>query len=176
MAKPERVPMGRIARPFGVKGEVRMRPYNPRSENLLHLRVLFLRGEQGEEEVEVVQVRPHQDEFLLTLKGFHSRNQVERLRGMEVLARGQDLQPLSEGEYYWHELIGLEVWCEGRRIGRVARMEVTSEELDGADLLVVETEAGEALIPMARTVIQRVDIPGGRIEVHPFEGLWSLGN
>ena len=41
--------------------------------------------------------------------------------------------------------------------------------------LVVETGTGEALIPMSRAVIRQVDVPGGRIEVHPFEGLWPAG-
>ena len=173
MAGSRRVPMGRMARPFGIRGEVRVRPYNPQSENWARLRVVFLLGERGEEEVEIIRARPHQGEILLSLKGFQSRSEIERLRGLEVLAREEDLKPLAEGEYYWHQLIGLEVWCEDRRLGPVIRMEVTAPELDGADLLVVESGGREVLIPFAAKIIRGVDLAAGRIEVHPFQGLWD---
>jgi len=173
MAGSRRVAMGRVGRPFGIKGEVRVRPYNPGSENWASLRTLYLRGEGGEEEVEVIRARLHQGDVLLSLKGFPSRTEIERLRGLEVLAREADLKPLADGEYYWHQLVGLEVWCEGRRLGPVIRMEETAPELDAADLLVVESGGQEVLIPFARAVIRAVDLAAGRIEVHPFQGLWD---
>jgi 16S rRNA processing protein RimM len=168
-----RVPMGRVARPFGIRGEVRVKPYNPQSPNWANLRVVLLRGEQGEEEVEILRARPHQGYILLSLKGVQSREDLERLRGLEVLARAEDLKPLDEGEYYWDQLIGLEVWCEGRRLGPVIRMEATAPELDGADLLVVASGGKEALIPFAAKIIRGVDLVAGRIEVNPFQGLWD---
>jgi len=171
--RPDRIPLGRIGRPFGIQGEVRVRPYNSRSQNFLHVKVLYLRGERGEEAIEVIRARPHQGEFLLTLKGLRDRNDVERLRGQEVLARQEDLAPLSAGEYYWHELIGLEVWCEGKRLGEVTRLEETAPAAGGADLLVVATGAREVMIPLARAMIKTVDPAGGRIELNSFEGIWD---
>jgi 16S rRNA processing protein RimM len=165
--------MGRLGRPFGIKGEVRVRPYHPASENWASLRVLYVQGEPGEEAVEVLRARPHQGDILLSLKGFQRREDLERLRGREVLAREEDLRPLAEGEYYWYQLVGLEVWCEGRRLGPVLRLEGTAPELGGADLLVVENGGREILIPFARAVIQAVDLAGRRIEVHSFLGLWD---
>ena len=58
MAGSRRVPMGRLGRPFGIKGEVRVRPYHPASENWASLRVLYVQGEPGEETVEVLRARP----------------------------------------------------------------------------------------------------------------------
>ena len=76
------------------------------------------------------------------------------------------LPPAGEGEYYWKDLVGMEVVnAQGETIGRVAELFATAAN----DVIVVRDGAAEVLIPFVRKVVTHVDVQRRQIRVD-----WSL--
>ena len=164
--------LGQVTRPFGLKGEVRVRPYNPFSETFERIKILYLRPPGGElKEFKIERVRRHQDVFLIKFEGFDDRNRAEEIRGWQVLVRKDQLAPPGEDEYYWFQLLGLKVRLEsGEEVGQVVRIEDTNPYLDGNDVLVIKTACHEVMIPFVDEVVKKVDLEKGEIIISGLEG------
>lgn len=105
---------------------------------------------------------------LLFLEGITCREQADLLKGAKVRIRRTDLPTLEDGSYYWCDLIGLEVIDE--RQGSLGRL--TSIMQTGAhDVYVVNGSKGETLIPVIKSIITKIDLEEGRIEVDLPDGL-----
>src|SRR5262245_41031211 len=127
----ERLRIGHVARPHGVRGELRVQLDDPTSTTLLEVDRVWL----GEEEYAVAGARLATGAVLLTVAGIADRDAAGTLRGrsVEVL---RSAVPLAEDEYFVADLIGCEVVDEaGRVLGRGVGL------LRGAqDLLVIHDE------------------------------------
>jgi 16S rRNA processing protein RimM len=81
------------------------------------------------------------------------------------------LPELQPDEYYWSDLIGLSVFDEsGRLLGRVIRILPTGAD----DLLVLERDGREILLPFLEEVVQSIDLEAGRVVAAPPPGLLDL--
>lgn len=105
----------------------------------------------------------------LELAGVATREAAEALQGLLVVVDEAVLEPLPEGEYYWYQLVGCEVWSHaGARLGTLKELWDTG----GHDILVVEDQAGrELLLPAARELLRELDPGAGRIVVEVPAGL-----
>jgi 16S rRNA processing protein RimM len=120
----------------------------------------------------VISARPHKgrDICLLKLEGVTSREKAEQYRGAEILC-DRALLPREEEEYFWDELLGLEVYLEtGERIGSVSEI----IPLDPYDIYVVKGDEREVYIPAAHEMIQEIDLENGKMIVTPEEGMLEL--
>lgn len=171
----EMVTIGVIVKPQGLRGELAVEPLSDRERRFPELRQAFLPGPGGAaREVQVASVRPHQGRWLVKLAGVDSIEEAERLRGLELRIGEEQLEPLPEGSYYHHQLIGLEVLDHGRPLGRVAGL----LEAGAAPVLVVRGPQGETLLPLAERFVQRVDLAAGQllVELPETVGAESLGS
>lgn len=167
MTAPERVAIGEIVRPHGVRGEVRVRPLTAHPERFLHLEEVYVEGVPRR----VRAARVAAGDVILALEGCHDRDAAALLRGRLLEVDAPRVHPLPEGEYYWFQLCGLRVFTtEGRRVGRVVDVEPNPAH----DLLVVEEEGARPrrfLIPAVRALVAEVDLEGGRLVVRNIPGL-----
>lgn len=166
----KRIPLGVVARPFGIKGELKLKPYNPRTTWFDRAEGVWLSPGPDQEPAyfKIHRTRRHKQFILLELEGISDRNRAEALRGFEAVVAEDELEPLEEGEFYWWQLIGLAVEDgEGRPLGEVIRLEETAPELGGNDNLVVWGEEGELMIPAVEPVVKQVDLAAGKIIVDP---------
>jgi len=165
--------LGKVARPFGIKGEVRIHPFNPFSETFGHIDSLFLRAKDGAiKEYQIEKIRPHQNFFLVMLEGVDNRDRAEAIRDQEVLVKKEQLAPAGEGEFYWFQLLGLKVRLEqGQEVGEVTAIEQTNPYLEGNDILVVMHECREILVPFTEKYIKKVDLESGEIIIAALEEL-----
>ncbi len=100
------------------------------------------------------------------LKGIADRNAAEALRGKEVEVDRADFPPLSPGEYYLADLIGLRAATpSGRALGVVTGL----VETGAVPVLTIEGTEGETLVPLVEPFLSRIDIASGLIEVVPPE-------
>ncbi|MFH1134457.1 MAG: ribosome maturation factor RimM [Pseudomonadota bacterium] len=166
------VVLGRLARPHGVHGEIKVRLFVESLDAFGQLRKIYLRqGNREKRAVEVEEVRFHQDSILLKIRGVSSREQARELTGTEVLIERDLLPELSEDEYYWTDLIGLLVFDRaGKKLGPVVNMLATGAD----DLLVLEIDGREVFIPFRNEMVIEVDPAGGKIIVDPPQGLLDL--
>lgn len=167
-----RVEVGRVARPHGVEGKIRVKTHSgdPSALSVVRTVRLSAKGSGGVERVrdfEVLAVRPQGGFAVFSLRGIDSPESATEWSGASVSVLREELPPPEEGEYYWADLIGCEaVDASGKRIGDIAAL----EEGPAHDWLVIRREDGECLLPMVSAFIREVDVPGRRIVVSPPEG------
>lgn len=158
--------VGRVLRPHGISGEVRVALDTDHPERLSPPLTVYLGVERMPYTIE--RARLDRGAMLLKLEGLDSREQAGALRGLEVAIRAADATPLGPDEYYVHQIIGLQVWTvEGRRLGRVVEVLETGAN----DVYVVHGPTGEILIPAIRDVVLDIDLLSGRIIIRPLEGM-----
>jgi len=158
--------VGRILAPWGIKGEVKVQILTDFPQRLALLERVFVGS--GRQPYRLQRARLHRGCALLKLAGCDSVEAAAALRGQTVYIARQDAAPLAEGHYYWHQVIGLEVWSTGGEfLGWVKEIMVTGSN----DVYVVNGPRGEVLLPAIEEVVKAIDPPAGRITVELLEGM-----
>lgn len=167
MSKEELIPIGRITGAHGIRGEVKLAPYGP-LEDLQWAVVYVAERGRAAEPRKVVSHRVHKGVYLVFLEGVPDRNTAETLAGAEVLVEKSCLPEPAEDEYYYADLVGMEVFTEeGKYVGKVENVFATG----GNDVLETYGPHGEVLIPAIESVIVLVEPGKNRITVRLMEGL-----
>ena len=161
------VVMGRVIAPFGVKGWVKIQPFSATPENLLRCPLWWLRrqGDADWRECRVDSAKVQGDAVVAKLAGCDDRDVAAEYRGLEIAVPRESLPPAEKNEFYWADLIGLEVVNElNERLGRVSQVFETGANdvlvVDGAD-----DDERERLIPFIESVVKEVNVAGGVIRV-----------
>jgi 16S rRNA processing protein RimM len=105
---------------------------------------------------------------VLLLKGYDSPEKARVLNGWLVQVPQEETVPLPEGQYYWFELIGMEVLSEtGEKLGTI----VDIFETGSNDVYVMKAGRKEVYLPATKDVIRQIDRAAKRMVVHVMEGL-----
>jgi 16S rRNA processing protein RimM len=152
--------IGKIVAPHGVRGDVRVVPLTDFPERFYALKTAVL--ESGAV-LTLEGCRENKQFFLLKFKGYDDRTAVEPLRGKLLHVSKQDAVKLPEGHYFVFDIIGLAVEDDtGAALGTVTEVLSTGSN----DVYVVEQEGLKPLlIPALKSVVQTIDVPGGRMVV-----------
>lgn len=164
--------VGRVARPHGIRGQVIVTPDTDFVEERFRTgAVLWTRSDRGEEVLTIGSARVQNGRPVIGFEGFTTVEDAERLAGRELRVPEDALQPLADGAYYVHDLVGCVVeTVSGERIGPVQRVEGGA----GASVLSVAGARGEVLVPLAADICTEIDIASRRIRINPPEGLLEL--
>jgi 16S rRNA processing protein RimM len=168
VAPEEVVTVGRIERPFGVKGAMKVRSLSDvpgRLEQLTEVRVAV--GGRTTDRT-VTHVRKAGASYIVQFAGISTPEEAALLRGGLIQIPRQSLPTLSRDIYYECDLIGITV-CDqaGRELGCVDTM----WELPGHHVFVVKRGEQELLIPAAKNFVLSVDVPGRKMIVRGVEDL-----
>jgi 16S rRNA processing protein RimM len=156
------VVVGRFGAPYGVKGWLSVLSYTEPLDNIITYRPWLIERHGEWCELRVVRARPHGRKFLAEIDGVTDRDAAQKLVGHVIGVPEAALPATDEGEYYWKDLIGLDVVNEqGVRIGAVAEL----FETPANDMIVVRDDAMEVLIPFVARVVKRVDVTRRQILV-----------
>jgi len=113
-------------------------------------------------------VKPHKNILLVSLKEIRHRDTAELLIGSEIVIPKDDLPELENGEYYWHELLGLSVYDEERGyLGTISAIIQTGSN----DVYVVTGADREVLVPALASVVTEIRPEKGRMDVKLPDGL-----
>jgi 16S rRNA processing protein RimM len=164
--------VGRIGRPHGIRGQVVVAPETDFVEERFHEGAsMWCRTARGEEQLTVASMRVHKGRPIVGFDGFESIEDAERLIGAELRIPEGALQPLSDGAYYHHQLIGCAVdTIGGERIGEVVRVAGGSS----GSLLEIDGPRGQVLVPLAAEICVDIDVRSKRIRIDPPEGLLDV--
>lgn len=169
--------VGRIVGAFGIKGWVKVKSFTQPAENILSYEPLWLVStyegapqQRCKAHIEVSSFRPQG--LVVQLKGVADRTAAERLRGAHLEIDRQMLPSLGRDDYYWHELVGLEVVSQYQ--GKETHLGCVKSLLEtGAnDVLVVEdktpgVDISERLVPYLLGVyVLDVDLEQKRMTVN----------
>jgi 16S rRNA processing protein RimM len=164
--KDELLPVGRITGLHGLRGEVKLLPYGGLDEFTWKTVVLIHKGEKSS--FSVRSVRRHRGSFIIALDGFTTREASEPLVGSELYIPKSVLAGLPAGEYYYVDLIGMEVSTDDHRyLGHVTNVIAAGPQ----DVLEINGPFGEVLVPAVEQFVVEVDRDGKKIVVHLLEGL-----
>ena len=165
--EPVFVLIGKFRRPHGIKGEIVMSVLTDFPE-LVHPGQMVYVGERHTP-YQVRSVRWHGADLLVALEELPDRTAVEIFRNIMVYMKTKDIPELPEGEYYIHQLVGLEVVTDqGQYLGKIKEILVTGAN----DVYLVESEEGkEILLPVIEQVVLDIDHESEKVIVHILPGL-----
>ncbi len=151
--------MGHVSAPFGVQGWVKVKPYTESLDALARYPVWWVGKEGAFRQYAVEQADVHGNSLIVRLEDLADRNEAAKLKGLQVAVPRVQLPKAEADEYYWSDLIGLEVVNrQGDALGRVESLLGTGAN----DVLVVRGER-ERLIPFIDQVVLEVDLEKGRL-------------
>ncbi|MGH7804822.1 MAG: ribosome maturation factor RimM [Candidatus Binatia bacterium] len=168
-----RVDFGRLVGTHGVRGELKLRPHNPASPLVERLESVTLTTSAAPEPrtYGLTGIRPHRGNWLVWLEGVDSLDDAELLVGATLWIDAADLAPLAEGQFYYRDLVGLEVVNEeGEPLGHVKGV----IETGAAAVLELADGERERLVPMTDEVVRSVDVSARRIVIRPLPGLFDV--
>ncbi|MBD3634870.1 MAG: ribosome maturation factor RimM [Methylophaga sp.] len=159
----EFIPVGKISGAFGVKGWVKVYSFTEPRANILEYSPLFM-SRQGEWiEIKVSGGHLQGKGLVMGIANVTDRDQVQPLIGAELAIKKDQLEPTEEDEFYWADLIGLNVEnLEGDLLGQVDHLLETGAN----DVLVVKAKGKERLIPFVMDeIVKQVDLDNKLIRV-----------
>lgn len=165
----ERVCVGIITGPQGVRGAVRVKSFTAAPEAVAAYGPV--EDEAGTRRFELRVVGKAKGVVVATLPGVADRDAAAALKGLRLYVARDALPPPEEDEFYHADLLGLAAeLADGTVLGRVRAV----HDFGAGDSLEIAPEAGTPLlVPFTRAAVPVIDLAGGRIVVEPPEGLLS---
>jgi len=164
------IPLAEVARPHGVRGELRLKLFNKDSDILLDRDEVLVRLPDGEEhEVSIDQARRADDAILMKLFSIDDRDRADELRGALVCVQRRDFPPPDDGEFYVCDAKGANVVCQGLPVGKVKDV----LNYPTLDVLVVKAADGgkDWEVPLIDVFVDSLDVTAGEITLKTLEGL-----
>jgi 16S rRNA processing protein RimM len=160
----EWIELGRIRRPFGVKGWLHVESFTDPLEALLDYRQWMLRSAGGVRASHALaEGRAQGRELVVHLAGIEDRKAAQALVGAVIEVERTALPPTGAREYYRADLLGLAVSNrEGVDLGVLAHF---VEAANGATMVIKHAASGEHWVPATPEYLWRVDLAAGRIIV-----------
>jgi 16S rRNA processing protein RimM len=161
--------VGKLRRPHGLRGEMLMEVFTDFPERL-QPKVTVYAGEELTT-LHIRSSRPHGQGILLAFDGYDSPESVGIWRNKLLYVRGDDRPPLPDGEYYQHQLLGLQVIGEDNQtLGHLTQILYTGAN----DVFVVQPPDGpEILVPAVDQFILEIDLERAFIRVRLIPGMLS---
>ena len=165
----DRIAIGKITKPVGVRGELKIMPFSGDPERFSSVRDVWIgRDDAAVEKAEITAVRSNAEFVIATLKGVGSPETAERYRSMYVFVEKSETAAPKPGRFFVDDIIGCEVSTDdGGIVGTVTDLLT----LPANDLWVVRNGKKKFLIPAVKAIIRDVDISRKRITICPPEGL-----
>jgi 16S rRNA processing protein RimM len=158
---PSQICVARIGAAHGVRGQVKLWTF---TEDPLAVKSYGpLSTKDGSRQFELTHVREARDHLVATLNGIATRNDAERLNGIELYVAREKLPATEDDEYYHADLIGLAaVTTADEPLGRI----VAIHNFGAGDIIEIAPPQGSTLLlPFTSAVVPTVDLAGGRVVI-----------
>ena len=165
----ELLEIGRIVRSHGLTGRMKVLSYLESQDVLDHLEVVSVgRRVQDAVTFSLDSLQTGRKWFIMKLAGVEDKDAASKLVGSSLWMPLEKIKKLPDGEYYWHDIIGLEVVTEeGRILGRIKSVFPTGSN----DVYVCRGNGKEILLPAIDDVVQKIDLDHRVMVVRLLEGL-----
>lgn len=163
--------VGKIVNTHGVRGEVKVIVTTDfADERFQPGQTLYIeQANQAPLAVEVAQARPHKGTMLVKFVGYDNINDVQFFRDAKLSVTEDQQGELEDGQYYYHQIIGLTVVDEdGQTLGKIKEILAPGAN----DVWVVQRPGQrDLLLPVIDDVVKTVDLAAGTVTVELLEGL-----
>ena len=164
---PQYLVIGQVLKPWGYRGDVKVQILTDFPQRLTRLKTVYLGSDARA--IQVERARLHSGFATLKLSGYDTPEAAAKLRGQVVQIPAAEAAPLGKGQYFHHQIIGLQVvTTEGEALGVVKEILETGAN----DVYVVERgDQHEILLPAIKDVVQEIDLKNRRMVVRLLPGL-----
>ncbi len=167
----EWIPLAQVARPHGVRGEVRLKLFNKDSDLLLDAEEVGVRLADGtEHEITVTGARRADDAILMKFHSVETRDRADELRDALISLRRRAFPALAEDEFYACDIEGADVVMEdGQLVGKVREF----LSYPSVDALRIRPEGGgkEFEVPLTTAYVEKVDVGGNVVRLVTLDGI-----
>jgi 16S rRNA processing protein RimM len=167
--------VGRLLKAHGLKGAIKLELYTD-SPNERFAPGSVLKLQVPEESswfgktLTVRELRLYHNAPVVFFEGVEDRSVAETLvKAILLIERDNSELPVEPDAWYDHQLVGLAVYRSGAHIGKITRV----DHLPAQDLLVIESEGKELLLPFVKAFVPSVDVKNNRLEITPPGGLFE---
>ncbi|MGH2114774.1 ribosome maturation factor RimM [Aerococcus urinaeequi] len=174
MAEEQYYLVGKIVNTQALRGEVRVMATTdfPEERFKIGATLAIFNGDKLVETVEVDGHRLHKNFNLLHFKGKDNINDVEKFKGFDLKVSGteREADELDENEFYYDDIIGLEVYTtDNDYLGKIR--EITS--LPSNDVWAIQrpNKGKDILIPYIEDIVLEIDLDDNRVVIDPMDGL-----
>ncbi len=167
MSNPDFFEFGKLIRTHGHKGWLRGRYEGRHPEKFRKLESVFLLMQEQPVPFFVEGINWEGDRFMIKIADYDSLEKASELIGKRIFLPAQDLPELEDGDYFLHELIGLEVIDQNdASIGSV----ISFFDQTPQEMIEVDHQGKRLLLPLTEEIVNEIDIDGGKIKVTLPEG------
>ena len=161
--------IGKVTKPIGVKGRMKVVSYIESPHVLDSLQNVYIKcKDQNPELYKVKNIAFRKKSFSLDLEGIENSDTARSFVGCQIFISPEKLEKLQEAEYYWRDIIGLEVVTKGGlKLGKIGQIFATGSN----DVYVCTGGEREILLPAIEEVIIKIDLEKGIMVVELLEGL-----
>jgi 16S rRNA processing protein RimM len=175
------IAIGKIVKSIGIKGNLKIISLTDFPERFNQLKKVFLFDEKkkkffvnkfNDDYEFVIESCKFYDNYInAKFEKYYSRTESDELVNLILLVREKDRVKLSDGNFYYYELIGIKVYDKDKMIGKV----ISINNYGSDDLLTIKSgendvNSKEILIPFRKEFIKKIDIDNKRIDVDLIEG------
>jgi 16S rRNA processing protein RimM len=162
----DRVAVGVVGRAHGVRGQVHIRSYTARPEDITAYGPVETADGRR---LEIAVVAVSKADVTARISGVTDRNGAEALRGQDLFVPRAALPQTAPDEYYHHDLVGLRAESvAGEPLGRVTAV----EDFGAGPVLELKGADGKGVyMPFTADAVVKVDVAAGRITLDPPPGL-----
>jgi len=161
--------VGRILGPVGLLGDVRAQVHTDFPARFEQVETVHLGDRLRPYGVEKARVEGAT--VLLHLAGVDNFEAANALANQDVQIPISDAVSLPPGQFFWHEVVGMDVWSDNERyLGKIREVLRTGSN----DVYAVWDGSRELLVPAIEDVVQRIDSVGQKMIVHLLPGLEEL--
>lgn len=162
--------IGKVLRVHGIRGDVRVRSLSDVPDRFETLAQVTVEGPSGARRPLIVRAaRPMARDYLVSFEGVDTPEAATQLVGSLLQIEEDRSAPLPDGQYYQHDLVGMEVRTEeGMSVGTLADIFPTGAN---AVFVVRGADGREHLIPATREVVRAVDVGGRLMTIRRVAGL-----
>jgi 16S rRNA processing protein RimM len=163
--------IGKIIKPHGIRGALKIYSYSEQPENMLRYKELVIVDKNGQRtnSLGVKKCCIQGKTAIVTLASIDNRNKAEELQGNGVLLDKKDLPKTRNDEFYWFQLHGLSVETKsGKQLGKVIRIFSNGAQ----DIMIIGNHHQEYMVPILKEIIVAQDQE--KITIAPPPGLLEI--
>lgn len=163
------VSVAKILNFHGIKGEAKIGFSKKNTDFIQSMTHAYIKTETDYVEVNILSVKFNNKGAIMKFEGINSIDELMQYKGSSLYVEEDDLkEDLEEDEFLTSDLIGMEVFADGKKIAVVVGLSNNG----GTDLLAVKTASGKvSYVPFVKDICKEIDMENNRIIIEKLEGL-----
>ncbi len=164
----ELIIIGKIVNTHGLNGTVKVKSFTDFKDQRYHKGTpLYIAFERDYIQVTVSSYQEVNKVDLISFNEFNDISQVEKFKGCDLVIDKELIHKLEEDEFYFNQIIGMEVYNEDKMIGIC----IDIRDYPQGEVLVVKTNSKNTLIPFRKEFIKEINPKENKIYLIMWEGL-----